>query len=325
MNNPKQKTIFFVILAVVIVIFIFVLSPVYTLLESDMAVITMFGNPKRSVVSAGLHFKLPFMEKVTKLPKKVLAWDGEVKQFPTYDKRMVLVDTTVRWTIKDPILFYKRLGTVKHAMSRLDDILDSASRKVVSKHFFEEITRSTDRITDLSPDTIELLQNQGVTMEDLKNFPHIRVGRKTLSEKMKEIVIPICSNMGINVVEFYIKKVNYIKDNLESVYQNMIAEREKIAESYRANGISYKKEKLGEIEKQKQQIIAHGQGESRTIRGEGDAEATRIYNTAYNRNASTREFYEFIKKMEVYADMPSNTSLIISTDSDFFNMLKSYK
>ena len=320
-RNKKWLVPTFVI-AIVVALFV-ILMPVYVLQETQSAVVTLLGKPVREVTTAGLHFKIPYIEKVNILPKMIMDWGGEVRQFPTYDKRMILVDTTVRWKIKSPILFFESLSTVNNEMLRLDNILDSASRQVVSQHPFESLVRDSNRVNQLDERTIELLLQQGFTKEDLV-YPQIDLGRSNLSEEMKIAAEEELEKMGIEIVNFWVKKINYIDDNLKSVYESMCAERQKIAQTYRSEGEKYREKKFGEIEEKTKEILATAQEESRKIMGEAEAKATEIYSKAYNRNESTREFYEFMKKMEAYRNIPENVSLVISTDSEFFDMLKGY-
>lgn len=310
------------VVAIIIGIFVW-LMPVYLLQETQCAVVTLFGKPVRQITNAGLHLKIPYIEKVNVLPKVIMDWGGEVRQFPTYDKRMILVDTTVRWKIKDPIIFFESLSTVDNAMLRLDNILDSASRQVVSQHPFESLVRDSNRVNQLDERTIDLLLQQGFTKEDLV-FPKIDLGRSNLSEEMRAAAEDELEKMGIEIVNFWVKKINYIDDNLKSVYESMCAERQKIAQTYRSEGEKYREKKFGEIEEKTKEILATAQEEARKIMGEAEAKATEIYSQAYNRNESTREFYEFMKKMEAYRNIPENVSLVISTDSEFFDMLKGY-
>ena len=310
------------VVAIIIGIFVW-LMPVYLLQETQCAVVTLFGKPVRQITNAGLHLKIPYIEKVNVLPKVIMDWGGEVRQFPTYDKRMILVDTTVRWKIKDPIIFFESLSTVDNAMLRLDNILDSASRQVVSQHPFESLVRDSNRVNQLDERTIDLLLQQGFTKEDLV-FPKIDLGRSNLSEEMRAAAEDELEKMGIEIVNFWVKKINYIDDNLKSVYESMCAERQKIAQTYRSEGEKYREKKFGEIEEKTKEILATAQEEARKIMGEAEAKATEIYSQAYNRNDSTREFYEFMKKMEAYRNIPENVSLVISTDSEFFDMLKGY-
>ena len=320
-RNKKWLVPTFVI-AIVVALFV-ILMPVYVLQETQSAVVTLLGKPVREVTTAGLHFKIPYIEKVNILPKMIMDWGGEVRQFPTYDKRMILVDTTVRWKIKSPILFFESLSTVNNAMLRLDNILDSASRQVVSQHPFESLVRDSNRVNQLDERTIDLLLQQGFTKEDLV-FPKIDLGRSDLSEEMRAAAEEELEKMGIEIVNFWVKKINYIDDNLKSVYESMCAERQKIAQTYRSEGEKYREKKFGEIEEKTKEILATAQEEARKIMGEAEAKATEIYSQAYNRNDSTREFYEFMKKMEAYRNIPENVSLVISTDSEFFDMLKGY-
>ena len=311
-----------IVVAIIIGMFIW-LMPVYLLQETQCAVVTLFGKPVRQITNAGLHLKIPYIEKVNVLPKVIMDWGGEVRQFPTYDKRMILVDTTVRWKIKDPIVFFESLSTVNNAMLRLDNILDSASRQVVSQHPFESLVRDSNRVNQLDERTIDLLLQQGFTKEDLV-FPKIDLGRSNLSEEMRAAAEDELEKMGIEIVNFWVKKINYIDDNLKSVYESMCAERQKIAQTYRSEGEKYREKKFGEIEEKTKEILATAQEEARKIMGEAEAKATEVYSQAYNRNDSTREFYEFMKKMEAYRNIPENVSLVISTDSEFFDMLKGY-
>ncbi|MCK4796896.1 MAG: protease modulator HflC [Spirochaetes bacterium] len=324
MEKKINKTIIVLVVIAVLIIAVAILGPWYTLSEIKIAVITFLGKPRVTVTTAGLHLKIPIFDKVNYLPKRILEWDGEVQQFPTYDKRMILVDATVRWRIKDPLLFFESLTDELGAMARLDDILDAASREVVSKHPFEELVRNSNRINELDEKTIEPLLKQGFTREELEGFPKINVGRSLLSEQMKKYTVEKLGEYGIEVVDFFVKKVNYIDDNLKAVFGSMIAERNKIAQAYRSEGVKQREEIIGNTKKDTKVIMAEAQEKSKQIKGEADAEAAAIYNRAYNRNSTTRDFYEFIKKMEMYQKIPSNTSLIISTESEFFDMFKNY-
>lgn len=324
MSSKISKNALVALIAVVSIIIFFMISPLYTLKETEMGVITQFGKPKSSVNTAGLHWKVPFIDKVNILPKMILEWDGEIKQFPTYDKRMILVDTTVRWKISNPNLFFESLSSISSATARLDDILDAASRQVVSQHTFESLVRDSNRIIELDEKTKQLLLKQGFTEEDLSNFPRIINGRSALAVEMRSVVAKDLKEMGIDVVSFYIKQINYIDENLKSVFDSMVAERRKIAQTYRSEGENYREKKFGEIEKKTKEIMAEAQKKSKEIMGKADAEAAQIYNEAYNKNASTRDFYEFLKKMEMYKKIPKSASLLISTDSEFFDMFKNY-
>lgn len=321
--EKNRKWMIFTITVLVVVVLFMWLMPVYLLQETQYAVVTLFGKPMREIKTAGLHLKIPYVEKVNILPKVIMDWGGEVRQFPTYDKRMILVDTAVRWKIKNPIVFFESLSTVDNAMLRLDNILDSASRQVVSQHPFESLVRDSNRVNQLDERTVDLLLQQGFTKEDLI-FPDIELGRSDLSKEMCNAAEEELDKMGIEIVNFWVKKINYIDDNLKSVYESMCAERQKIAQTYRSEGEKYREKKFGEIEERTKEILASAQEESRQIMGEADAKAAEIYSQAYNRDQSTRDFYEFMKKMEAYRNIPETVSLVISTDSEFFDMLKEY-
>lgn len=324
----NEKNIKWLILLGVIVFLIVILirmGPVYTLNEVDQAIVTRFGNPIRTVTDAGLHFKMPGIDRVNVLPKHTLSWDGEVQQFPTYDKEWIQIDTTARWRISDPILFYEQLNNVTNAMRNLDSFLDSASREVVSRNSFHEVVRVSNRIKELDEETVKLLEEQGVKQEELDLKPVINKGRDELTKEMQNFAAKELKNRGIELVSMYIKKINYVDENLGAVYDQMISERKRIAQAYRSQGEQLRLEILGDIDQQVKTILSEAELEARTIRGKADAEATNLYNQSYNRNNSTRDFYEFMKKMEMYKNTPSNASLIISTDSEFFNFFKRYK
>ncbi|OHD15464.1 MAG: HflC protein [Spirochaetes bacterium GWD1_27_9] len=323
-NTNMNKTIVFIAAIVGVMITIVILGPWYSLQETQTAILTRFGKPIRAVTEAGIHWKIPFIDSPNYLPKQILEWDGEARQFPTYDKRMILVYTTVKWKIKDPLKFFISLSDESNAKVRLDDILDATSRKVISQHSFEEIVRDSNRIKQLNTDAINLLKELGITQEELDSYPKINFGRSYMGEEMKREVAETLNTMGIEVDAFYIQKVNYISDNLKSVYESMIAERKKIAQSYRSQGERYRQEKLGEMEQKAKEILAEAKEQSKSIMGQADAIAAATYIEAYNKNASTRDFYQFMKKMEAYKKTPTNTSLVISTDSDFYDMLKKY-
>jgi membrane protease subunit HflC len=206
-------------------------------------------------------------------------------------------------------------------MLRLDNILDSASRQVVSQHPFESLVRDSNRVNQLDERTIELLLQQGFTKEDLV-YPQIDLGRSNLSEEMKTAAEEELEKMGIEIVNFWVKKINYIDDNLKSVYESMCAERQKIAQTYRSEGEKYREKKFGEIEEKTKEILATAQEESRKIMGEAEAKATEIYSKAYNRNDSTREFYQYLIGINALKEALSNGgTFLIDQESPLYGVL----
>jgi len=307
---------FGILLVLLVVVAILLSGSFYTLDETEQAIITQFGAPVGSAVTEpGLKMKVPFIQTVNRFDKRFLEWDGDQNQVPTKDKKFIFVDSYARWQITDPLQFFRRLRDERGAQSRLDDILDGETRNAVASHDLVEIVRTSNREPDLEAEVFEAIEDSLETIE---------VGRIAIQDIVLELANERTSDLGIAVLDFRFKRINYVEEVRLTVYDRMISERNKIADLFRSEGQGEASRIEGEKERELLEIQSAAFREAREIRGRGDAEAAGIYNEAYNRNASTREFYEFVKAMEAYETaFDGETSIFLSTDSDFFKYLKS--
>ena len=286
----------------------------YILREGQQAVLTQFGRPVgQPVVSAGLKFKLPVIQKVQYFDKRILIWDGDPNQIPTNDKTFIYMDNTARWRIVDPLRFLQAVGTERRALTLLGDILDGTVRDLVNKNDLIEIIRSSDWSPDYMAATVQ--------SRDLVAPP--KVGRDKISQMVLEAASKITPQYGIELMDVMFKRVNYIESVRLKVYDRMISERKRIAAEKRSTGEGLKAEILGRVDRELAEITSKAKREATEIRGAADAEATRIYGEAYSGHA---EFFAFQKSLESYRNIiTNNTSLILSSDSDLFHYLEHQK
>jgi len=306
----------YIILLVVLVAAGIILSnSFYSVDETEQIIITQFGAPQgEAVTEPGLQMKVPFIQKVNRFDKRFLEWDGDQNQVPTKDKKFIFVDAYARWQITDPLQFFRRLRDERGAQSRLDDILDGETRNAVASHDLVELVRTSNREPDLEAEIFEAIEDSLETIE---------VGRNAIQDIVLELANERTSDLGIEVLDFRFKRINYVEEVRLTVYDRMISERNKIADLFRSEGQGEASRIEGEKERELLEIQSQAFREAREIRGQGDAEAAAIYNNAYNRNTSTRELYDFIKAMEAYdTAFDGNTSIFLSTDSEFFKYLK---
>lgn len=312
MNNII-KTIVLIAAAAGIVL---VYSSAYVVDETEQVVITQFGKVVDTpVTTPGLNFKIPFIQKASYFPKNLLTWDGDPGQVPTKDKTYIWVDTFARWKIVDPIKYFQTVNNEFAAMERLDDIIDPAMRNLVTSYPLVESVRNSSR----SMDTFE-----SVVDESRKRIQYkINLGRDEITKRIVKQASAKLSPFGIELVDVKIKRINYIENVRQAVYNRMIAERNQIAEKYRAEGKGEASNIRGEKEKELQVIKSQAYKTSQTLKGEADAQATQIYADAYSVDPG---FYEFLKAMDVYKKtMTKDSTLILSTDSDFMKYFKGIK
>jgi membrane protease subunit HflC len=298
-----------------IVILFVVFSALFVVDETEQAIILQFGKPiGKSIQAAGLYFKLPFVQDVRKFEKRVLEWDGDENQIPTSDKKYIWVDTFGRWKIVDPLKFYQSVrGDERAAQSRLDDIIDSETRNFVSENLLIEVVRNTDRALEVNVEEQEGLSTTEVVIQ-------IKEGREKITQKILTKAALAMPEFGIELLDVRIKRVNYIEEVRQKVYERMISERKRIAERFRSEGQGRRAEIDGEREKRLQEITSEAYRQAQKIIGDADAEATAIYANAYGRDA---DFYSFLQTLESYKNtINENTTLLLSTDSDYLQYFK---
>ncbi len=290
---------------------------VFVVDQSKQAIIIQFGEPRgEAITEPGLRFKLPY-QNVVDFEKRLLIWDGAMTQIPTLGREYILVDTTARWRIADPLQFLRRVRDENGARSRLDDIIDSVVRDMVSATELEEIIRSRDWDVDLDDLDDPALAERG----DLELKKQPKLGRERLEQEILQRARKLIPELGIDLVDVRIKRVNYIDSVRREVENRMVAERQSIAARFRAEGQGKSQEILGAMERELQQIQSQAAREAEEIRGRADAEATRIYGQAYGQDP---EFYAFFRTLEQYRTLGGNTTLMLRADSDFFRYLEKY-
>ncbi len=297
------------------VIFLGLFQGVYIVNEYEQVVVTQFGRPVGDAVTTpGVKFKVPFLQKANFFDKRYLEWDGDPNQVPTKDKKYIFVDTYARWQITDPLQFFKRLKNERGAQSRLDDILDGETRDFVANHNIEEAVRSTNR----DPQSAE--GNAGVVGDSL---PDISVGREKIQSMIQASANERAKDLGITILDVRFKRTNYIEDVRQQVYERMQSERYRIADQFRSEGQGEASRINGEKERDLKVIQSEAFRKAEEIKGKADAEAAAIYADAYDKSASARELYSFLKSMETFRrTFDQETSIILSTDSELYKYLK---
>ncbi len=293
---------------------IVLVDAIYVVSETDQVIITQFGDPKGGAVTKpGLHLKAPFIQKSNYFEKRWLEWDGDANQLPTKDKKYVWVDTYARWRIKDPLLYFQRVRDERGAQTRIDDIIDGQTRNAVASFDINEVVRSTNRKFEQTEETMILEAQDAI--------PDIEVGRKEIAHIILVESSKITPEFGIELIDVQIKRVNYVDEVQERVFERMIAERQRIAAKYRSEGDGSSAEIRGQKERELKRIQSEAYRTAQDLKGKADAEATQIYAVAYNLDP---EFYQFTKSLETYRTiMDKETWLLLSTDAEFLKYLKS--
>lgn len=307
----------FAVIAIAAILLLIVLSDtLYTVKETEQVVITQFGKPVgKPVATPGLKMKMPFVQKVYAFEKRFLEWDGDPNQIPTKDKRFIWVDSYARWRITDPLLFFQRLYDERGAQSRLDDILDGETRNTIAKHQLIDLVRSTNRPFVVAEDVAELSQPEPVE--------RVELGREKLTTEVLENARRRTGDLGIEILDFRIKQINYVDEVRQEVYARMISERKRIAERYRSEGAGEAARIAGEKDRELRVIESEAYRAAQEIRGKADAEAADIYASAYNRDP---EFYRFLKSMGTLEEsLDEETVLLLSTESELLRYLGSAK
>ena len=283
----------------------------YTVSETEQVIITQFGDPVGdTVISPGLHFKVPFIQRVNVFDNRFLEWDGNPNQVPTRDRRFILVDTYARWRITDPLLFFQRLRDERGAQSRLDDILDGETRNAVARHNLIELVRSTNRNeADVQIESEE----EAVILEALEQ------GRQEITREILQTAAGRTADLGIELLDLRLKRINYVAEVQQDVFARMIAERQRVAEEFRSEGQGEAARIDGERERELSQIQSEAYRIAEELRGKADATATAVYAESYDRDA---DFYAFTKSMETYEEtMDGETVFILDTDSELLRFL----
>ncbi|HBR87133.1 MAG TPA: protease modulator HflC [Candidatus Marinimicrobia bacterium] len=275
------------LLVIIALGFIVFFTTVFIVDERQQVVVLQLGKPVRTITEPGLHFKLPvpFQNAVT-FDDRLLEYDVAPEEILSKDKKTLIVDNYVRWLIKDPLLFLQTVQAIPNAVTRLDDIVYSELRQELGKHNMSEI------ITETREEIMEIVTNA--------------------SDKATD-------QYGIEVVDVRIKRVDLPRENEESIYARMDAERKRQANKFRSEGEEEAQKIRASTEKDKTIILANAYKEAEEIRGEGEAKALEIYANAFNKDP---EFYEFMRTLEAYKKViDKKTTLVLPADSKLFKTL----
>ncbi len=324
----KKLIVTLLIILAAVVVFL-MMGPLYTVSETEQVVVTRFGEIVDAHTDAGLHFKIPFVDQVTTYPKMILSLDGDPQRIPSKENQFIIVDTTSRWRISDPIKFYQSFKTLENAFTRLSDVIDSSTRTIITQNRLSEIIRSSNLINEIDSTSEEAAlssadEDTAAQIDSLVNAKttseSVSKGRRRLTVEMAEDARKMMGEYGIELIDIVPRQIKYSDEMTESVYNRMIKERNQVAQAYRSVGEGRKADWLGKLEKDKLTIESEAYRKSEEIKGNADATATAIYAAAYDVDP---EFYTFWKSLESYKSTMKNFDITLSTDLSYFDYLYS--
>lgn len=312
----KTKSIIVAVAIVVALILFF--QTTFVVKETEQVVLTQFGRPVgNAITTPGINLKIPFIQTVNRFEKRYMEWDGDPNQVPTKDKKFIYVDTYARWQITDPLQFFKRLTNERSAQSRLDDILDGETRIFIAKNNIEEAVRTSNR------KPVELDSISGMLGDSLVS---IVIGREKIQEMILESANEQTADLGITILDFRFKRINYQDEVQTRVFERMSSERKRIAEKFRSEGYGEQSRINGQKERDLKLIQSEAFKTAEEIKGKADAEAAAIYASAYDKSSQAKNLYAFLKSMETLRRTANKeTSVILSTDSELYKYLGSSK
>jgi membrane protease subunit HflC len=317
----RLKTVIPLILIILIPAIFLATNVFYVIHEGEQVVITQFGAPVgRPIADAGLHTKTPFVQQVHRFHKRILEWDGSPTEITTKDKRFIWLDATARWRITDALAFYQAFRATDPevaAQSRLDDIIDSAARDLVSDQLLIEVVRDSNRVLDPNLRALEVAEGGGSSAP----LEQIEIGREETTKRILEKARQnLPEEFGIELIDVQIKRINYVESVRLEVFARMISERDRIAAKYRSEGEGEAADIMGQKQKELERIQSEAYKTAEEIKGNADAEAIRIYAEAHGKDP---EFFSFLQTLETYRKTTDqNTKLILTTDSDLYRYLK---
>jgi len=308
----SQKQILTGILAFVALLCL--MTSTFTVREYEQVVVTQFGRPiGNAITTPGIKFKLPFLQTANVFEKRFMEWVGDPNQLPTKDKKFIFVETYARWQITDPLQFFKRLTNERGAQSRLDDILDGETRNVVAKNNIEELVRSSNRKPEL--DSIGEVLGDSLTK--------VYVGRDKMQAMILKSANKQAHELGIKILDFRFKRINYVQEVQTQVYERMKSERFRIADKFRSEGQGEASKINGDKDRELKNIQSAAFKRAEEIKGRADASAASIYASAYNQSAQSKSLYGFLKSMETLdKTFSEKTSVVLSTNSEIYQYLK---
>lgn len=317
-NNKGQAAIIVFVVLALITGFI-LLNAAYFVDEAEQAIVLQFGEPKGDpITDPGLHFKMPFIQNVKYFDKRLQSWDGDPNQIPTKGEQFISVDTTARWRISDPLVYFQRVRDTHGATRRLNDILDSVVRDYISSHDLADIVRSSD--WHVTREELERLEGADTDSADEILGEQVKVGREELERLIYDKAKKEVPDFGVELIDIRIKRLDYVAQVQRQVFERMIAERQRMAEKFRSEGQGRAAEIDGETSRLFAEISSEAERKAEVIKGNADARVTAIYNEAFGEDP---EFYAFFRTLESYSgSIGDNLSLILNSESDYFKYMK---
>lgn len=308
-----MKTKSIALIALAIVALIAVNSSAFIVQEQDQVVITQFGKPVgKAITEPGMYFKVPLIQEANYFEKRYMEWNGDPNQVPTKDKKFIFVSTYARWQITDPLQFFKRLTNERGAQSRIDDILDGDTRNFIANNNIEEAVRTSNRVPQSSD--IEIVGD---------SLAKVTVGRDKIQQMILESANKQTKDLGIKILDFRFKRINYVQEVQDQVYERMKSERFRIADKFRSEGQGEASRINGEKERELKNIQSLAFKDAEIIKGKADATSAAIYAAAYNKSSQAKSLYAFLKSMETFEKtFDDQTTIFISTDSELYKYLK---
>lgn len=329
------------ILIILVIVLICLYSSMYVIDQTEQAVITQFGAPVRVIINpiegrekeqilaelkdkysdegiaiavgAGLRFKIPFIQSVRRLERRLLRWNGYPEQIPTKDKKYIWVDSTARWHIKDPLQFLRSVDTEEQAHAKLDDVIDSSTLNSITKRDLIEVVRTDNRQMRVAEEELRETIMVGQVSE----------GRPKIVAEITEASRKACLEYGIGIHRsgVLIKGLTYVEDVKLKVEDRMIEERQRIAKKYISEGEGEYEKIMGDKEREVKTILSEAYRKAKIIEGQADANATQIYAKGFEKDP---EFYRYWKTLELYEEYigGEKTRLILGTDNPLLNLIK---
>ena len=324
--NKKTTTVILTIIALLIILF--AMGPFYILNEGQQAVVVRFGKIVDAQQNAGLKIKIPFIDNVVRYSKRILSWDGRAQErIPTKEQQLIWADVTARWKITDPKQFYASVTYMDNAQNRLNEVIYSSVKTVISNNMLREAVRNSNLINELASPPIGIEVENTIIQKELQNLgsrpdstkqEKIEKGREVLSNDIFNAVSAITPQFGITLIDIIIRQIRYSDDLTESVYNRMIKDRNQVAQIYRSAGEGQKAEWLGKLQNEQKTILSQAYKTAEEIKGRADAKATKIYADAYSRDSS---FFEFWRSIESYKKTIPKFNKTITTDMEYFKYI----
>src|SRR5579872_298496 len=316
--TPKKLILVFAGIFVVLVVLAF-LDATYVVEEGQQGFLTQWGNPTGPErTNAGWYFKTPFIQHVNYFDHRILEWDGNPNLVSTRDKRLIYVAPYARWRIVHPVQFFQKFRDERNAITRLDDVLDGATKTTVANHELADIVRSRVRTAD-----DDSSKSGSLASQEESRLVEFTYGREKIEQEIKRLASPTIEEWGCELLDVRLQRVKYEPENLVKITSRMSAERLSVAEKYRSEGRGEADRIMGERDKELKRLLSEAYRQSQEIRGDADATASRIYATAYTQHKDAPEFYQFVTLLELYPKLiNANDTMILSTDSDLMRYLK---